>query len=156
AVQIWHRWIEREEIVELECRCLAVERQRIVAAQRNPIRISNRSHCREPVERTAQHDRKKARVAPFGARELRQIRPGEGGDGGEHKSRACWCVQFGHVLPPRDLCPPASTSATGSNRSATTPAKLLAMSTRCDRPSIHADSSSAKPFGASGRHSRSP
>src|SRR5262249_38048420 len=39
---------------------------------------------------------------------------------------------------------------------ATTPAKLLAMSTRCDRPSIHADSSSAKPFGASGRHSRSP
>src|SRR5262249_24127012 len=51
---------------------------------------------------------------------------------------------------------PASTSATGSNRSATTPAKLLAMSTRCDRPSIHADSSSAKPFGASGRHSRSP
>src|SRR5262249_8619727 len=49
---------------------------------------------------------------------------------------------------------PASTSATGSNRSATTPAKLLAMSTRCDRPSIHADSSSAKPFGAGGRHRR--
>jgi hypothetical protein len=69
--------VQREEIVELERRCLAVERQRIVAAQRNPVRISHRGHCREPVERTAQHDREKARVSPLGARELRDMRPGE-------------------------------------------------------------------------------
>src|SRR5262245_51044783 len=51
---------------------------------------------------------------------------------------------------------PVSTSATGSNRSATRPAKLLAMSTLCDRPWIHVDSLSGKPFGAGGRHSGSP
>src|SRR2546423_54115 len=49
---------------------------------------------------------------------------------------------------------PASTSATGSSRSAARLAKSSAMSTRCDKPSIHADSSSAKPLGPGGRHIR--
>src|SRR5262249_38191015 len=94
AVQIWHRWIEREEIVELECRGLAVDRRRLfaaqrqptVAAQRTPTGISHGSLWREAVERTAEHDRKNAGVAPFGARELRQIRPGEQGPRGEQQS----------------------------------------------------------------------
>src|SRR5262249_4253563 len=75
----------------------------VVAAQRNPIRIPNRGHCREPVERAAQHDRQKAGVAPFGTRELRQIRPGEQSARSEQQFPARWCVAFGHDLSPQEL-----------------------------------------------------
>src|SRR6516162_1121629 len=158
AVQIRHRRIEREEIVELECWYLAVERQRIVAAQRNPIRISNRSHCREPVERTAQHDREKAWVASFGtasfgrctqANSMPEASSNSRRDGacslvmiylrrnsGAISSRVSACARLSaratvlRVSADASGPSPASTSATGSNRSATRPAKLLAMSTR--------------------------
>ena len=86
--EIRHCRIEGEEIVELECRRLALERQRIVAAQRNPIRVSHRGHRGEPVERAAQHDRKKARVSPFGPREPRDIAPGEQRPRGEQQFSA--------------------------------------------------------------------
>src|SRR5437899_721570 len=75
--QVANIGIEGEEIAELECRRLALERQRIFASQRNPIRVSHGGYRREAVERPAQHDRKKARVSPFGPRELRDIAPSE-------------------------------------------------------------------------------
>ena len=75
AMQVRHRGIEREESIERQRRRLAVERQRLVAAQRDPVRIADRRHRREPVERAAQHDHQHARVAAFGTRELRQIAP---------------------------------------------------------------------------------
>ena len=53
-MQVGHRRIERKEIVELERRRLAVERQRIVAAQRDPIRVADRRNRGEPIERAAQ------------------------------------------------------------------------------------------------------
>jgi hypothetical protein len=42
AMQIRHRRIKREEVVELERWHFAVECQRVVAAQRQPSRIANR------------------------------------------------------------------------------------------------------------------
>ena len=83
AMQIRHRRIEREEIVELERRRLAVERQRLVAAKLDPVRIADRRHRRESVECAAQDDGEKARVAAFGVCELGQMRPGKQRAGSE-------------------------------------------------------------------------
>ena len=69
TMQVRHRRIEREERIERQRRRLAVEHERLVAAQLHPIRIADRRHRRQPVERAAQHDREKARIAAFGARE---------------------------------------------------------------------------------------
>jgi hypothetical protein len=55
-MQVGHRRIEREEGVERQRRRLAVERERLVAAQRDPIRIAHGRDRREPVERAAQYD----------------------------------------------------------------------------------------------------
>ena len=76
-MQVRHRGIEREERIERQRRRLAVEHERLVAAQLHPVGIADRRDRREPVERAAQHDGEHARIAPFGARELRQERPGE-------------------------------------------------------------------------------
>ena len=98
AMQIRHRRIEREEVVELERRRLAVERERVVAAQRHPIRIADRRDGGEPVERAAQDDGEKARIAAFGVRELRQMRPGEQRAGGQQQFAARGCMQsHGHL-----------------------------------------------------------
>ena len=76
-VQLRHRRIEGEETVELERRVRSVGEQRLVAAQPHPIGIADRRHGGKPVERAAQDDGEEARVAPFGARDFRQIDPGE-------------------------------------------------------------------------------
>src|SRR5207253_8320204 len=52
-----------------------VQGQGLVAAQFAPIRVADRRDNGETVETTAQHDREKARVAGFGARDARQIGP---------------------------------------------------------------------------------
>ena len=77
AVQIWHRRIEREERIERQCRRLAIEHQRAVAAQFDPIRVADRRRDREPVKRAPQHDDQDTRIAALGARQPRRVRPGE-------------------------------------------------------------------------------
>src|SRR5262249_5819790 len=77
AMQVRHRWIERKEIVERQRRRLAVGSERLVAAQRDPVGIADRRHHGEAVERAAQYHDEHARIAAFGAGELRQMRPGE-------------------------------------------------------------------------------
>ena len=67
--------------------------------------------------------------------------------------RARWRGAF----PPRRAGrAPSSSNAVGSRRPPTRCAKVLAMSSRCARPSSQAALSSEKPFGAGGRHSGSP
>ena len=98
AMQVRHRRIEREEVVELQRRRAAAESERVVAAQRHPIRIADRRDGREPVERAAQNDGEKARVAAFGVSEPRQMRPGEQRSGGEQQFAARGGVQsHGHL-----------------------------------------------------------
>jgi hypothetical protein len=76
-MQVGHRRVEREEGIERQRRRIAAERERVVAAQRDPVRIANRRDRRKPIERAAQHDDQQARIAAFRARQLRQIGPGE-------------------------------------------------------------------------------
>ncbi len=57
AMQVRHRRIKRKKIGELERRRLAVRHQRIVAAQRDPIRVAHRRHGCKSVECAAQDDR---------------------------------------------------------------------------------------------------
>ena len=76
-MQVRHRRIERKKIIERQRLGSAIKRQRLVATQADPIGIADwRNRC-QPVERAAQHDHQEARVAPFGERGARQIRPGE-------------------------------------------------------------------------------
>ena len=88
-VQVRHRGIEREERVERQRRRLAVKQQRLVAAQLHPVGIADRGDGGEPVERAAQDDGEHARVAPFGARELRQERPGKQHAGSDEEFASC-------------------------------------------------------------------
>jgi hypothetical protein len=83
AVQVRHRRIEREVVVELKRGRLAVERQSVVAAQRDPVRIADRRDCGETVERTAQHDGEKTRIAAFCPCQSRRIGPSEQRTGGQ-------------------------------------------------------------------------
>ena len=76
-MQVGHRRVEREEGVERQRRRLAAERERVVTAQRDPVRVAHRRDRREAIERAAQHDDEEARIAAFRARQLRQIGPGE-------------------------------------------------------------------------------
>ena len=71
AVQVRHRRVQREEAVERQRRGLAVHSQRLVAAQLDPVGVADRCDDGKPVERAAQDDRQKARVATLGARPAR-------------------------------------------------------------------------------------
>jgi hypothetical protein len=88
AVQVRHRRIERKERIERQRRGLAVEREAPVAAQRHPVRIADRGDRGQAIERAAQHDHQQARIAALGARDLRQIGPGEQRAGGEQQLAA--------------------------------------------------------------------
>jgi hypothetical protein len=77
AVQIWHRRIERKELIKLERRQLAIERERVVAAQREPIGIADRRYGCKSIQRAAEYDCEKTRIAAFGAGKLRQMRSGK-------------------------------------------------------------------------------
>ena len=76
-VQIWHRGIEREEAVERQCRRLAVEQQGALAAQADPVGITNGGDRTEAVERAAQHDDEQARIAALGPRQAGHLAPRE-------------------------------------------------------------------------------
>ncbi len=77
TVDVRHGGIERKEAVERQRRRLAVEPQRIVAAQLDPIGIADRGDGGEPVERAAQHDGQETRVTALRPRRPRHERPGE-------------------------------------------------------------------------------
>ena len=84
-MQVGHRRIEGEEGIERQRRRLAVEGERLVTAQREPVRIAHgRDRC-ESVERAAQHDHEQAWIAPLRARHPRQIGPGEQRAGGDEQ-----------------------------------------------------------------------
>jgi len=74
-VQVGHRRIESKESIERQSRRLAIEPERIVAAQFDPIGIADRRDCREPIERAAQHDGEEARIAALRPRDPRHERP---------------------------------------------------------------------------------
>ena len=98
-MQVRHRRIEREHGVEREPRRLARKRERLVAAQRDPIRVADRRDRRKPVERTAQHDHQQARIAAFGERNPRQMRPRKQRAGREQQLPSGWSMQVdGHGL----------------------------------------------------------
>jgi hypothetical protein len=87
-VQIGHRRVEREEAVERQGLRFAVEGQRTVAAQADPVGIADRRHRAEAVERAAQQDDEQARIAPFGPRQLRHLAPGKQRAGAEQRLAA--------------------------------------------------------------------
>ncbi len=76
-MQVRHRRVEREEIVEHERRRLALRRQRRFAAQRKPGRIARRRDRRQTIERAAQDDRQEPRIAALGASDARHEGPCE-------------------------------------------------------------------------------
>src|SRR5262249_2687780 len=166
-------------------RRLALELQRIVATQLDPIWIANRRHRREPVERAAQDNREKARVAAFRTCKQRRIGPGEQRARAEQQAAARRSIQHcghdhllwnsGAINTNVTACALLSARATawrvvgvasgpsvvsrtalGSSRSAAFCAKALAESSRWARPSSQALLSSENPFGAGGRHRGSP
>ena len=87
-VQVRHRRIEREEAVERQRRRLAVEHQRAIAAQADPVGIADRRHRAESIERAAQHDDEQARIAALGARQPRHLAPGKQRAGAEQRFAA--------------------------------------------------------------------
>ena len=89
-VQVRHRRIEREEGVQRQRRRLAVEHQRAVAAQADPVGIADRRDRAQPVERAPQHDDEHARIAAFRPRELRHLAPGEQGCRRRSAPRGGW------------------------------------------------------------------
>ena len=70
-------------------RRLAVEQESLVAAQGDPVRIADRGHHREPVERAAQHDHEHARIAALGAGDPGHVRPGEEHARAQQQLAAC-------------------------------------------------------------------
>src|SRR5580704_9373255 len=184
AMQVRHRRIEGKEAVELERWRLAVKGERVVAAQRGPVRIADRCDSGEPVEGASQHDGEKARIAAFGDGKFRHIGPGEqrargqqqfaarGGmevphdqlsknSGAMTRSVMAWARLSARAMVLRVSTEargprPASSSASGSAMAPTWVPKSLAMSSRCATPSIHAAAVSGQPFGAGGRHRDSP
>ena len=76
-VQVRHRRIEREEPVERQRRRLAVEYERAISAQPDPVGIANGRNRAEAVERAPQYNDKHARITALGAREPRHLAPGE-------------------------------------------------------------------------------
>ena len=88
TMQVRHRWIEREEGIERQRRRLTVEQQRAIPAQGDPVGIADRGHGTQPVERAPQHDDEHARIATFGAGELRHLRPGKQGAGADQRLAA--------------------------------------------------------------------
>ena len=98
AMQVGHRRIEREEGVERQRSRFAVERERAVAAQREPVRIAHRRDRRKPIQRAAQHDDQQARIAALRARNLRQIGPGKQRAGGDEQFAAGRGMKVCHRL----------------------------------------------------------
>ena len=76
-MQVRHRRIEREEAVERQRRRLAVEHQRALAAQADPVGITDGRDRTEAVERAAQHDDEQARIAALGPRQPGHLAPRE-------------------------------------------------------------------------------
>ena len=104
-VQVRHRRIEREEGIERQRRRLAVEPERLVAAQPGPVGIADRRDRREPIERAAQHDHQQARIAALRARDFRQIGPGEQRAGGEQQLAAGRSVETSWSLSSETRAP---------------------------------------------------
>ena len=100
-VQVRHRRIEREEGIERQRRRPAVEHQRPIAAQADPVGIADRRHGAQPVERAPQHDDEHARIAAFGARQLGHLGPGEQGAGADQRLAAA-----GQMAARRSWSPP--------------------------------------------------
>ena len=184
-MQVRHRGIEREEGIERQRRRLAVEHQRLVAAQLHPVGIADRRDRREAVERAAQDDGEHARIAPFGARELRQERPGEqhAGSGEQFAAcrgmeaswhhllwnsgaisasvSACWRLSARAMVLPRLVRGERPERGLDERvRLDRAPARARRCGWRC-RAAARARRSTPparrrKPFGAGGRHRRSP
>jgi hypothetical protein len=61
-----HGRMEREETIEGKCRVLTNRRQSDGAMQTRVVRVSDRSHRRQPVKRAAQDNDHEARIAAAG------------------------------------------------------------------------------------------
>src|SRR5262245_7079488 len=82
-MQVRHRRVECEVGIEAQSRRGAVQHQSPVATKANPVRITNGSHGAEAIKCAAEHDDKHARIAAFGARELRKLGPRKQGAGAD-------------------------------------------------------------------------
>ena len=99
TMQVRHRRIEREEGIERQRWRLAIEQQRAIAAQGDPVGIADRRHGTQPVERAPQHDHQHARIATFRTGELRHLRPGKQGAGADQRLAAAGQVKArGHGI----------------------------------------------------------
>ena len=85
TMEIGHRRIEGEHIVERERGIVAVEPQGLVAAQPDPAGVSNWSDGRQTIERTAEDDGEETRVTARGLRKLRHIGPGKQNARAQHQ-----------------------------------------------------------------------
>ncbi len=97
-VQVRHRGIEREEAVERQRRRLAVEHERAVAAQADPVGIADGGDRTEAIERAPQHNDEHARIAALGAREPRHLAPREQAACADQRLATSWqMVAKGHA-----------------------------------------------------------
>jgi hypothetical protein len=100
-VQVRHGGIEREERIERQCRCLAVEHQSAIAAQADPVGVADRRYRAQTIERAPQHDDEQARIAALRARQLWHLRPCEQSTGADQHLAATGQVLakgHGHLL----------------------------------------------------------
>jgi hypothetical protein len=74
-VQVRHRGIEREERIQRQRGCLAIEHEGAISAQADPVGVADRGHRAQAVESASQHDDEQARIAALRARELGHLSP---------------------------------------------------------------------------------
>src|SRR5260370_1154740 len=122
-MQVRHRGIEREERIERQRRCLAVEHQRAIAAQADPVGVADRRHRAEAIERAPEHDDEQARIAALGACALGHLRPRKQRAGADQRLAAAMQMaakSHGHL--------PLNFAA--MNKSARAPSRVSAAPTR--------------------------
>jgi hypothetical protein len=85
TMQVRHRRIEREKGIERQRRRPAVQHQRAIAAQGDPVGIANGCDRTQSVERAAQDDDEQARIASLGAGDPRHLAPSEQRTGTDQK-----------------------------------------------------------------------
>jgi hypothetical protein len=76
-VEVRHRGIEREECIERQRLRLAIEHQRPIAAQANPVGVTDRRNRPQPIQRASEHDDQQARITALGPRQPWHLAPCE-------------------------------------------------------------------------------
>ena len=83
AMQVGHRRVQREEAVERQGRVRAGQQQCLITTKLSPIRVADGRGDGKAIERAAQNDGQKPRVAALGMRNARHSGPSEQHSGTE-------------------------------------------------------------------------